>query len=903
MLFSWSDIEDRDRDIFRTTIVFLQNRLDDWATIEWALKLERTRRIERLAVRSLIGDLHKNDLPKLYVNAWRLIEESWSTDSTSDYDALAYNIEERLRSGDRSGGVISLIAEAVSPGLRVYPVSHSEIGNNVNKRINNISDIMYCRIISGGLIDVKILNYESFKNIEFLLSLANALEGEVARGLDIARRIGWTEERSFVGLGFLNRVYYVPRMPGESRIGDPDALNYGIAPAVKILHAVVEKIRLIEPAVANLYAERWWLNRSPVHIRLWAAISRFNDLAMADRIGSRLLELEWREFWDINRFPEVAELRALQFHAFNPKIQGSIFKRIKTGPPRKFFLREADVATVNRSRLYWAVRELKRIERADGTLHKKAKDWLDVHILQFSDLQDVPIDEGFPVGATVGVVPTNPDDRYDLLSGVTRLSALESALSTDRRHWNDDPAKRALDWLQQSGKVLSILADLKDAGGVAGEFICLWKHFCVAHTPVADNTGNESRRDIPGEAGDVLRLLSEMPESTLLAAIEGISIWLGAWKSQVASAPLGVPVWLRVWPVAVEATDNAGFSVVARAADGREESLDPDEYDSPVSRLFDVFWASRPQLAEGVCAFGTGSVHQKMRDVMIESLGRSEAIIRRKFLEKLPYFLAADPDWAERYLLLPLKRKDGESIAYWRAIAVQTHFTDVLERIGDEMVTRATDRRLGRETQCSLVFSLVNEALRAFYHEREPAVSFPRIQQMLRALDDEVRACAAGTLPRFVRDRSERRSGSEIVPMPAMLFRVAIMPFLREVWPQEYSLVTPSVSRALSRLPVASGEAFADSVNVIERFLVPFECWSMSKFGFPYNSADGSDFSVVDTQPKAEALLNLLDRTIGTSEGAVIPYDLAAALEHIRSIAPALAASPVFRRLYTAARR
>jgi len=60
--------------------------------------------------------------------------------------------------------------------------------------------------------------------------------------------------------------------------------------------------------------------------------------------------------------------------------------------------------------------------------------------------------------------------------------------------------------------------------------------------------------------------------------------------------------------------------------------------------------------------------------------------------------------------------------------------------------------------------------------------------------------------------------------------------------------------------------------------------------------ADGND-------AKAKAFLRLLDLTIGTSENATIPHDLAEALEQIRRVAPTLVSNPAFRRLDTATRR
>jgi hypothetical protein len=56
---------------------------------------------------------------------------------------------------------------------------------------------------------------------------------------------------------------------------------------------------------------------------------------------------------------------------------------------------------------------------------------------------------------------------------------------------------------------------------------------------------------------------------------------------------------------------------------------------------------------------------------------------------------------------------------------------------------RAVDPQLGRATRQSPIFFLVVESLYARYENRSPAIPDATIQQMLRAVEDEVRAHAA----------------------------------------------------------------------------------------------------------------------------------------------------------------
>jgi len=174
---------------------------------------------------------------------------------------------------------------------------------------------------------------------------------------------------------------------------------------------------------------------------------------------------------------------------------------------------------------------------------------------------------------------------------------------------------------------------------------------------------------------------------------------------------------------------------------------------------------------------------------------------------------------------------------------------------------------------------------------------------MIRSLEDEVRTSAAEAIQRFVHDVSTSGDGGQTPPSPEHLFRSAAAPFLRQVWPQERSLATPGVSRALADLPATAEGAFAEAVDAINRFLVPFECWSMLEYGLYGEEDDKTKLSNIDNQEKAAAFLRLLDLTVGTAEGFVVPYGLSDALDQIRKISPKLAETQAFRRLATAARR
>lgn len=687
---------------------------------------------------------------------------------------------------------------------------------------------------------------------------------------------------------------------------------------MKLLHAVIARIAELDPATAKSCTGRWRQGGTPVHIRLWAAMSRNTQITSADELSSFFITVDQDKFWDLHSFPEIVELRAVRFRDLSAEAQAVIVDRLQKGPPRDRWPKKADAEDVDNARLYWSLRELRRIEAGGGILPKLAKAWLDAKAVQFDELTEIAIDTDFLDGVSVRHREVEPDTRFDTLAGVDRLKALEAALGTGCLEWDDDPAERARSWINNEGNLEKLLSDFEATNNGGNDFPEIWDRFCWEHRPLQQSVAAARDAKSEEDSGRVLGFLNQLSDATLSNAISGISAWLSTWQKHVVKLPLALTFWLRLWPIAVNFTnkkhdseEDEDLSVVAPSQEDDRLSKEIDTLNTPAGRLVGVFLAACPNLSPERRAFSANSPERKMRDSIIASKGRSELIAKHRMIEALPYFMHADEAWAREHLIAPLLRDDDAALALWQAVARRTHFTDVLKCIGVAMAERANDRRLSRDTRRRLVFSLVIETLHSFREGRAPSVPNQRITQMLRTLDDEVRASAASTVEQFVRELSAKAATNgpndgeerENAATAAVLFRSSAAPFLREVWPQERSLVTPGVSSALADLPATAGEAFAEAVDTIARFLVPFECWSMIDYGLYGGEGESKKLTIIDDEAKARALLKMLDLTVGTSEGSAVPHDLTDALDQMTAVAPILSRYPEFRRLSTQARR
>lgn len=901
----WIGLTESDRGVFRSAIAFLDGRLQERRTIDWALALKPEENVLKTALLELIDGPEGQRILEPWRSAWRLIQESWSGDAReSQATTEAFQITQRLALGDRSGALIEEIADLVSPVTKVRPFSDWELAHRrLPKRPKSVDHLFSVSLTSSEVVDPDELGLAKVQECPFLSALGHALNSRMDRGLDIARRIGWDGSRNFWKLGRLHRVYYVSKPERADNEHEPDEFNKGIAPVVKLLWFVVFRLSEIDPNAALAFVRSWRTQESPVHSRLWAALARDARVATPEQVALFLLAANDREFWDLSSYPELAELRAKRFNHFGDNDKEGITRRVRKEPPRSHWPKKVNF-DIKHEKTRFAVRELRRIEAAGGVLPPRAKTWLKDRLGDFPDLANMGrVDYGFVGTPQAQWVPPNPDGRYELVQGEQRLKALEAGLSSARASWDDDPVGGASDWIRQSGNPPKVLSDIESSLNGGAGYPLVWERFGWAHTP----TSNEGLESSPSnEAERVLSLLDRLPPETIRLAIEGISNWLGAWEKRIVKSKALPSIWLKVWPISIEATnatqssdEEIDLNTIARSSSD-QEPMDLDTLNTPVGRLVGVFFEMCPTVTPTDKPFATNDVLRAMRDAIIQTSGRAGLIARHRLIEHLPYFLMADPDWAKGQLIGLLNSQGADALALWRAIGRRTQFERVLRIIGDAMAERAVDKRLGRETRCSLVFSLVVECLHAFKEGREPAVPFTRVQQMLRSLDDEVRAHGAQAIQRFLNEVSSLDLDST---SREDLFRLAAKPFLQQVWPQERSLATPGVSRALADLPATSRNAFVEAVESIERFLVPFECWSMLAYGLNGERDNEPKLSMIDNAEKAMAFLNLLDRTIGSSEGSVIPYDLSDALDQIRKVASKFEKSQTFRRLATAARR
>ncbi len=883
-------------------VAFLDGRLEERESIEWALEPGANVEQKRHAILRLLNPPWRVSLSEPWHTAWQLIEESWQGETDDQNRLPIKKIKQRLESGDRTEALISAIVKLVTPRLAVEPYENWERQiYKVPHRAKSFRDLFRVKLVSGPLVYPISLGMQTITESKFLDSLAYGLDAVITRGLDICNRTELVQPHFF-----LRRVYYVPEAERGDDVYEPDEFRLGIAPSAKLLSAVVSQLTKVDLPVALPIVNRWKQADSPIHTRLWAAISQDSRITSASEVTDFLLNLDVILFWDVSHFPEISELRARRFAEMDNNQQRAILQRIRRKPPRNFWPKDVETHRIERARLCWVARELRGIKSGGGRLPLKDEALLKANFDGFPDptQMDRVDPELSKVPNTQGVAGDPEPLLLNLLDGVERLRVMEQALEAPRPNWGDSQGDLAGEWIKSSDNSSRILEDLESCPDAGAQFPRSWELFGWQHRPAEDHNANANGRDLPAEARRVLGLLVVMSDDIMCKAIWGVSQWLSSWDKYAVKVPSWSAVWLRAWPIAVETTNAIQASTDERVLDGPVESIADQPYDldipnTPAGTLVDVFLAALDGVRQ---PFMRVVDLKEARDQLINASGRSGLIAMHRMIEHLGYFLFTDREWTHKHLVRALREDNGEALTLWGAVGRGIQTTDVLRVIGNDMADKSSDNRLDREARCSLASRIVFESLHALWKERTPAVAPERVQQMIRSLDEEVRAECARVIVRFAEKSLEQSTDNPDPPTPEQLFQSSTAPFLQQVWPKERSLASPGVSEELARLPVIARGKFAEAVATIERFLVPFECWSMFDYGFT-KDRQMVNLEIVDDVEKANALLRLLDRTIGTAEEAIIPHDLGDALEQVRNVATKLARTTEYRRLETVASR
>lgn len=868
---------------------FALERLEEEATITWARRLSLTDRASRRGLQRLLSRraIWKEPLAEPWATAWQLVQESWEAVPYVDLDEArsgSFEIGKRLERGDRSLSLAEKLAEFVTPSLQLDDPWKSSGADEEGDAPMAWGDLFRAELRSVSMTELRQVDLADLKDPEFLSRLIRALEAVLARGLDLGRWIVGPNDLGFLGLGPLQRVYFV----GDGAENSYESVARGIAPAAKLLHAVVEQFARVAPTKASKILRHRFLIGHPVHRRLWAALSRDGCLVKVAELKEVLRELTDNELW-LPDYPEFSELLALRFGELDSTAQWELLARLRDGPQSELWPGvESDKA--REWNLRSSLRQMKLIRDEGGVLPVEFEEWLDASLAERPDFELASVGHVLTSAGELAPDREEPDSEMDSYGGPELLAELEERLA------QKDPLGRggAGSWLES--RMPKVLAAMEGEVHTGLALPHVWEAIGWRYRPPDDDRQVDSQGDACAEARRVLELFRTLTDQALAQVVEYAVRWWSNWERRIQPDSLARQVWLRFWPHAVNATN-------ARSGGS---SLEYDMSNTPAGSLARSVGRLVPE-PRGGRRLSQDTEFGAILTAAAEAPGRAGRVALAWLACNLGWYLRHDQPWAEQHLLPILKERSGPSnghsesaVALWDAVGrfgLAGPIPSVLATDAMELIERSGEPKLSQWSRQRLLSKFLWDALRASFNGTEPMVE-GQLRQLISRLDGEMRSWSAMQLWRCLVNPGDGSLDPEEV------FCKAVAPFLKKVWPQELDLVTRGVSHSMARIPAATRGEFIAAVDAVARFLVPGSTGSRHDYGL-YGEEDGEERLeiVVNSPAKAEALLRLLDLTVGGGERVSTPLGLDELLARIRDVAPTLVERSEFVRLTTLAQR
>jgi hypothetical protein len=871
---------------------FLLNREMEKEAFTWALSEPNQSSIKRLVISDYFENPYHftHEIDKIYQVAWELLIESWNAEEIywSNIND-PFILVERIKRGKLSLSTIRAFNSCFCPRILFTNSDSSKLKKR--KKVRTISDLILPNLegidISGLNDLIPVIN--EVKDITFLETLYRTLSYTLERVFYITEAFGWNKDTAIMLRGGVKSVAF-------REDHDPDRHSKGFASVVKLLHAIVGRIGVLDRSKAQQYMRQLKSEKDALSIRLWASFAVLSDWVSSFEIGEFLIETDSKFFWEYYYYPEIAELRSIKFSSLELLHKKEIWRRIRTLPPKSLWRRKTDPEAMNRYRYQLAFQESRRIEKEGNEFPLVQARWIEKTKLKFpQSLESIGCPDLYKADVTVNLVTQESDEKLVGIKGIDRLVKIEKALKEEVFPVG------AIAWIRQKGNELCLLDDMITHPEFFKEFPRVWIEFCYFHDP-EESYNNHPERNRIDDFNFIFSALQETPGKIKRDGLKAFCQWIGRWKEFFKLDEDSILLWSELLDIsesaAVEETRDELSQSQKLHVSFKLIDLDNKNHYSPIGQLVDVFIQQIMNYDNTPNPFQTNHKLYEMRERLMRCEQPARDIVLYRLAEILSHLLQADNNWTNDTLVNPLTKDYPNSRPLWTALSHKIIRSDTLKYLRDSILEPCKDESIDRNSQHMLLLSVVLEILNAYRNGREPFVNEVKFKQLFYNLDDEARSSIAEIFPRYLKDMSETNVSDPEFSRET-LFRKAITPFIKAVWPKEPFLVTPSIAQAFARLPAATRTAFSEAVELIERYIIPFECYSLYSFGMNYSNDNKLKMlkEIIDSSKAAESFLTLLDKSIAYIDSPIRPVELSEILGHIREIDSDLEYNPIYMRL------
>jgi hypothetical protein len=345
---------------------------------------------------------------------------------------------------------------------------------------------------------------------------------------------------------------------------------------------------------------------------------------------------------------------------------------------------------------------------------------------------------------------------------------------------------------EKPARALAALSDAARKGDVPAS---LWSAFLYADKRKTDPV--RLVRAITGR-------LASLPPDALSSIAYPVAEWLLALGDRVFDEL--APMLDRLWQPLIDA--------LKLRDDNRRRRVDSswanDALNAPVGKLANVLMKDPAtkglELGQGFPEAWTTKLEQLLG---LPGDMRRHALVM--FGYRINWMFAIAPQWTEQHVLAVANDDGNDGNALWDGIlwAARAPSRALYERLKPALLDRAmSPTRRRAEANVMGGFLLIGWGGDAEGDPSEQLVSNAELREMLVEGDDDLRGQILWHLQNWSQDAKGK-------------WRVRLVPFLTDVWPNHRALRTPEMSARLSNLAMVSGDLFPQVVEAIRARLVP----------------------------------------------------------------------------------
>jgi hypothetical protein len=659
---------------------------------------------------------------------------------------------------------------------------------------------------------------------------------------------------------------------------DPDAHNNDFAPLVRLLgsglSALASKNTHLAIRILRSWHDRLHLGGLFLRLRAFGAWDR--RLSTASEVGKFLIDLPDHPFWRWTTFPEIATLRVTRWNDLDESGQIELSQRLLKGPDDTIFGREVDDETKFYHRDHEVARLVDSGAQVDERFHRI------VEARRKSDGEfpaRVPRTELGLSGFRLSSVSPGEPDKFNHVTEQQLLSTLVASQKT-RGFGDGDHAEAFARTTNGKKRILEALILMHPIDALfAPSFDLLLSY------------PHEKPEDPLAERELAQRIVSfaiKLPLEQIEHSVSRLCYWLDAMDEKVGQLAGAEDLWVKLIPSAEKLANEKDHPEHYSG----ENDLTSAALNEPVGHLIAFAFRRCPPISEGKRVQLPRHLFEQLKHMR----GRARELLANRMAVAMNYFILTDETLLSEIVIGAMMGSGPAGNRLWEAFARYSRVPGpklwglledaLLKHMYSADLTPDARRRLSE--MCVVVWTSGG---------KDYALEAARLRSALTLANDDVRAAVAWQFVSVFRTKAV--DGGDDLPAAETWKRIGRR-FFNEVWPLEPTLQSSASANDFAEIPAAVGVAhFADAVNVIAPFLVPFKVWSV-KTEFGLEPSESSTKILV--KRFADELLTLLSLSISENQGYPVD-DLGGLLDQLLAFHPNLQTDYRMQRLRKAALR